>query len=76
MPEKELQRIADNAKFIVNGYAFTEREDGLVSILNLDHSECAMVVNKEGEIIETTMDPIEKKIVLDLCQRNPPFMEL
>ena len=39
MPEKELQRIADNAKFIVNGYAFTEREDGFVSILNLDHSE-------------------------------------
>ena len=51
MPEKELQRIADNAKFIVNGYAFTEREDGLVSILNLDHSECAMVVIKEGVLI-------------------------
>ena len=76
MPEKELQRIADNAKFIVNGYAFTEREDGFVSILNLDHSECAMVVNKEGEIIETNMDHIEQKIVLDLCKRNLQFMEV
>lgn len=33
MPDKELQQIADNARFIVNGYAFTEREDGFVSVL-------------------------------------------
>lgn len=76
MPENELQRIADNAKFIVNGYAFSQRDDGLVSILNLDHPECAMVVSKEGEIIETNMDPIEQKIVLDLCKRNLQFMEV
>ena len=41
MPEKELQKIADNANFIVSGYAFTKRDDGFVSILNLDHPECA-----------------------------------
>jgi hypothetical protein len=35
-----------------------------------------MVVNKEGEIIETNMDPIEQKIVLDLCKRNLQFMEV
>lgn len=27
MPEKELQRIADEADFIVNGYAFTKLEN-------------------------------------------------
>lgn len=76
MPEQELQEIADNAKFIVNGYAFTERKDGFVSVLNLDHPECAMVVTKAGEIIETNMDPIEQKIVLDICKRNLQFMEV
>ena len=75
MPEKELQKIADNANFIVSGYAFTQRDDGFVSILNLDHPECAMVVSKDGEIIETNMDPIEQKMVLDVCKRNLQFME-
>ena len=27
MPEKELQKIAENAKIIVNGYAFSKRGD-------------------------------------------------
>ncbi|MBR1642145.1 MAG: hypothetical protein IJ683_07475 [Butyrivibrio sp.] len=75
MPEEKLQAVADNAKMIVNGYAFTCREDGFVSILNLGHPDCAMVVNREGEIIETNMDQIEQKIVLDLCRRNLQFME-
>ena len=34
MLEKELQDIADKAKMIVSGYAFSERDDGLISILN------------------------------------------
>ena len=75
MPDKELQQIADNARFIVNGYAFTEREDGFVSVLNLEHPECAMVVSKSGELIETNMDGIEQKIVLEMCRRNLQFME-
>ena len=33
MPEKELQQIADNANFIVSGYAFTQRDDGFVRLL-------------------------------------------
>ena len=76
MPENELNAIAENANFIVNGYAFTKREDNFVSILNLEHPECAMVVNIEGEMIETNMDEIEQKIVLDLCRRNLQFLEV
>ena len=75
MPEEEVRRIADNAKLIVNGYAFNDDERGFVSILNLEHPECAMVVSKSGEIIETNMDQIEQKLVLDLCKRNLQFME-
>ena len=76
MSEKELEKIADNAKIIVNGYAFSIREDGFISILNLDHPECAMVVSKTGELLETNMDGIEQKIVLELCRRNLQFMEV
>ncbi len=75
MSEKELEFIAENAKFIVSGYAFSRRDDGFVSILNLNHPDCAMVVNNEAEIIETNMDPIEQQIVLTLCRKNLQFME-
>ena len=75
MSESEVKTVAENSNFIVNGYAFTEREDGFVSILNLEYPDCAMVVNKDGEMIETNMDPIEQEIVLDLCSRNLQFLE-
>ena len=75
MSDQELQNIAENAKFIVNGYAFSMREDGFVSILNLEHPDCAMVVSQTGEMIETNMDCIEQQIVLELCRKNLQFME-
>ncbi|MBR1560981.1 MAG: toxin-antitoxin system, toxin component [Clostridia bacterium] len=75
MPEKELMEIEENAKFIVSGYAFFRKPDGFIGILNLEHPDCAMVVNDAGEIIETNMDSIEQKIVHDLCERNLQFME-
>ena len=75
MPEEELQKIADNAKIIVNGYAFSKREDGFISILNLEHPDCAIVINNDLEIIETNMDEIEQGIVLSLAKRNLPFLE-
>lgn len=76
MPTKEIDKIAQKANFIVSGYAFTKREDGFISILNLEHPDCAMVVNSNGEIIETNMDQIEQKIVLDLCKKNLQFLEV
>ena len=75
MSEKEIMEVADKAKIIVNGYAFTELKDGMVSILNLYHPDCAMVVRRDGELIETNMDPIEQHIVLELCRKNLQFME-
>lgn len=75
MPEKELEKIAENAEIIVNGYAFTKRADGFISILNLEHSDCAIVINKDLEIIETNMDEIEQGIVLALAKKNIQFLE-
>ena len=75
MREEEISFIADSANIIVCGYAFTKREDGFISILNLQHPDSAMVINNKGEIIETNMEKIEQKIVLDLCKRNLQFME-
>ena len=75
MPETELKKIADSADLIVNGYAFTRREDGFISILNLEHSDCAIVVSDDLEIIETNMDEIEQGIVLNLAKSNLQFLE-
>ena len=75
MSEKELRDIAEKAKFIVKGYSFSKREDDFISILNLEHPDCAMVINDRCEIIETNMDEIEQNIVLELARKNIQFME-
>lgn len=50
MPESELKKIAQNAAFIVKGYAFSLRDDGFVDVLKLEHPECAMVVSRAGGV--------------------------
>ena len=75
MPEKEFETIADKAKFIVSSYAFTEMDDKKIRILNLEHPEYSMVVNRTGEILETNMDIIEQQLVLGLCAKNLQFMD-
>lgn len=75
MREEEISFIADHANIIVCGYAYSKRDDGFISILNLKHPDSAMVINRNGEIIETNMDQIEQKIVLDLNKRNLQFLE-
>lgn len=44
MSEEDVRKIAESAAFIVKGYAFTPRENGFVSILNLEHPECAVEI--------------------------------
>lgn len=39
MREEDITYIADNANFIVCGYAFSRQEDGFISILNLNHPD-------------------------------------
>ena len=75
MTNERLDTIAEKADMIINGYAFTVSEDGFIHILNLNSPDCAMVISKEGEMLETNMDEIEQTIVLDYYRRNVHFLE-
>lgn len=75
MSEIEINDVIESSKIIVAGYAFMKREDGFISILNLERPTSAMVVNMNSELLETNMDEIEQNIVLDLCKKNLQFME-
>ena len=70
----KIKEIADKADMIVNGYAFT-RENNQIRILNLNNLEKALVISEDGKILETTMDDIEIRIVLDYWNSDCEFME-
>lgn len=69
----KIKEIADQADMIVNGYAFT-RENNQIKILNLNNLDKALVISEVGEVLETTMDDIEIRIVLDYWSSNRKFM--
>ena len=70
----KIKEIADKADMIVNGYAFT-RENNQIRILNLNNLEKALVLSEDGKVLETTMDDIEIRIVLDYWNSDCEFME-
>ncbi|MGM9575911.1 MAG: hypothetical protein ACI3T2_00585 [Anaerovibrio sp.] len=69
----DIKDIADKADMIINGYAFT-RDGEYIRILNLEHVNHAAVIFN-NRIIETNMDDIEARIVLDYYSNNKQFME-
>ena len=70
----DVIKIADEAELIVNGYVFTKCPEGF-RILNLNRPDKALVISKEGDTLETTMDDIEIRIVKDYYDKNKRFME-
>lgn len=70
----KIKEIADKADMIVNGYAFT-RENNQIRILNLNNLDKALVISADGKVLETTMDDIEIRIVLDYWNSDREFME-
>lgn len=66
--------VAASAEMIVNGYAFTKFEQN-VKVLNLNQTDKAAVLSKDGEVLETSMDDIELDIVINYYLRNRRFME-
>ena len=70
----KIKEIADKADMIVNGYAFT-RENDQIRILNLNNLDKALVISEDGKVLETTMDDIEIRIVLDYWKSDREFME-
>lgn len=56
--------MAEEAEFIVNGYAFSKMPDGNYRVLNLNGRNAA-VLSSDGTMLETDMDDIELGIVSD-----------
>lgn len=69
-----IKEVADTADMIVNGYAFTYCEKG-VRVLNLNHSDRAVVLSLSGDVLETSMDDIELGIVRRYFDKNRKFVE-
>ena len=70
----DIKSIADGADIIVNGYAFT-RKDDCIHVLNLNSPDKAVVFSLDGEVLETTMDDIELSIASRYLKQNLKFME-
>lgn len=70
----EIELAAQNADFIVNGYSFSCQE-GYVRVLNLNDTSKAAVLNRAGDILETSMDDIELSIVVAYWNKNKQFVE-
>lgn len=71
--QMSIDKIADKADMIINGYAFTREGEG-VRVLNLNRFNHAAVIYND-QITETNMDDIEQQIVIDYYNRNKQFME-
>lgn len=58
---------------IINGYAFTQIEDG-VRVLNLNRPTSAAALSLGGEVWEMAMGDIELGIVQDYYARNKQYL--
>jgi hypothetical protein len=75
MSEEEKMKIADAADMIVNGYAF-EKKAGNITVVNLNRSvPHVMVMDASGKMLESSMDPIEQRIVLEIWKKDKEYME-
>ena len=67
--------IADEADVIIDGYAFIKKEEGRITIVNLNREGHAALVFPSGEVVETSMDDIELSIAMDYLERAKAYME-
>ena len=71
----DFKTIADNADLIIIGYEFTKSGD-YIRVLNLNRLNKALVFDYNQEVIETSMDDIEIRIVFDYYNKNKKYMEV
>ncbi|MCM1126500.1 MAG: hypothetical protein NC429_08495 [Lachnospiraceae bacterium] len=69
----DIMEVANNADMIVNGYAYTKERD-FIKVLNLNNIEKAVVLNRAGDVLETSMDDIEIQIVKTYWDKNKELM--
>lgn len=70
----DCKAVADAANMIINGYAYTKDREN-VKVLNLNNPDRAIVLDRDGEVLETSMCDIEIQIVKDYLAKNIEFME-
>lgn len=70
----EIEKVAQLADFIVNGYSFI-CENNQIRVLNLNDTTRAAVLDTNGEVLETSMDDIEISIVQAYWEKNKQFAE-
>jgi hypothetical protein len=71
----DIEKVANEADMIVNGYTFTRCDEGF-RVLNLNKVDKALVLSLDGDVLETTMDDIEIQIVKEYYKRNMQFLEV
>lgn len=75
MSLEETNTIRENANMIVCGYAFTQKDDTNVQVVQLDSPNHALVLSSDGEVLETSMDDVELEIVMGYWRKNQKYME-
>ena len=71
----QKQEIADAADMIVSGFAFLKNGE-IIRVVNLNKDEPhVMIINTSGKVLESSMDPIEQTIALEIWQNDAEFME-
>ena len=70
----KIEKVVQIADFIVNGYSFI-CENGKARVLNLNDISRAVVLDLNGEVLETSMDDIEISIVQSYWEKNKQFAE-
>lgn len=74
MPKAQAVKIADSADLIVGGYAMMKHELG-IRIVNLVSGN-ALIVSKDNEILETSMEDLEVAVAMEYLKTNRSFMEM
>ena len=72
MPKAEAVRVADLADLIVGGYAMMKHELG-VRIVNLNSGN-ALIVSKDYDVLETSMEDLEVAVAIGYLKTNRSFL--
>lgn len=68
-----IYEVADNADMIINGYAFTKDGEN-IRVLNLNTAK-SVCLDKNGNVLQTTMDDIEISIAKKYYEKNLMLLE-
>jgi hypothetical protein len=74
MSETVLNTIADKADMIFAGYAYTIADEK-IKVINLENPDSAAVLDREGNMLETSMSDVELALVESYYIKNIELLE-